>query len=263
CPAKMINLLSPEDLDLKLLLTQQLVEEYHHYQVFAKLVADRGAESDLTRLKAGPAHNGMFEKTLSWDHPVYIAATSNLTGEFILTVCMEKLVTLVNKESARVIEEEVMAHEGNHIHNGRLILERYATDPGNPGEGGGAHRGSHRSFHRFALEAVHGVHRTRLQRGGLTPAFTVLKTAPRKTGGCGRRKGWRRQMAQGIRFRAVRVHTLALPPDVTKKLDSIVTRERRTVTEIVTSAVRRYLEEYTPSDKEDPENRDGERPSAS
>ena len=129
CPAKMIILISPEDLDLKLLLTQQLVEEYHHYQVFAKLVADRGAESDLTRFKAGPAHNGMLEKTLSWEHPVYIAAASNLTGEFILTACMEKLVTLVDKESARVIEEEVMAHEGNHIHIGRLILERYATTP--------------------------------------------------------------------------------------------------------------------------------------
>ncbi len=70
-------------------------------------------------------------------------------------------------------------------------------------------------------------------------------------------------MAQGIRFRAVRVHTLALPPDVTKKLDSIVTQERRTVTEIVTSAIRRYLDEYSPSEKKDPENRDGENPTAS
>ena len=70
-------------------------------------------------------------------------------------------------------------------------------------------------------------------------------------------------MAQGIRFRAVRVHTLALPPDITKKLDTIVTQERRTVTEIVTSAIRRYLDEYTPSDKEAPENRDGKGPSAS
>ena len=129
CPAKMITLFPPEDDDLKILMTQQLVEEYHHYQVFANLVADRGAESDLTRFKAGPAHSGMLEKTLSWDHPVYIAAAGNLTGEFILTVCMEKLVTLVDEESARVIDKEVMAHEGNHVHNGRMIIERYATTP--------------------------------------------------------------------------------------------------------------------------------------
>ena len=128
-PAKMISLFPPEDDDLKILLTQQLVEEYHHYQIFAKLVADRGAESDLTKFKPGPAHSDMLQKTLSWDHPVYIAAASNLTGEFILKVCMEKLVTLVDEESARVIDEEVMAHEGNHVHNGRMIIERYATAP--------------------------------------------------------------------------------------------------------------------------------------
>ena len=129
CPAKMITLFPPEDDDLKLLMTQQLVEEYHHYLTFAKLVADRGAESDLPKFRPGPAHSGMLEKTLSWDHPVYIAAASNLTGEFILKVCMEKLVTLVDKEDARIIEDEVMAHEGNHVHNGRMIIERYATTP--------------------------------------------------------------------------------------------------------------------------------------
>ncbi len=67
-------------------------------------------------------------------------------------------------------------------------------------------------------------------------------------------------MAQGIRFRAVRVLTLALPPDITKKLDSIVTQERRTVTEIVTTAVRRYLDEYGSVDEEGPDDRDEESP---
>ena len=50
-------------------------------------------------------------------------------------------------------------------------------------------------------------------------------------------------MAHGVRFRAVRVHTLAFPPDITKKLDSMVAQERATVSDIVTEAVRRYLEE--------------------
>ena len=50
-------------------------------------------------------------------------------------------------------------------------------------------------------------------------------------------------MAHGVRFRAVRVHTLAFPPDITKKLDSMVAQDRVTVTDIVTEAVRRYLEE--------------------
>ncbi len=61
-------------------------------------------------------------------------------------------------------------------------------------------------------------------------------------------------MAQGIKFRAVRVHTLAFPPEISKKLDSLVAKDRRTATEIVTTAVRRYLEEQVPMDSVEPES---------
>ena len=64
CPAKMITLFPPEDDDLKLLMTQQLVEEYHHYLTFAKLVADRGAESDLPKSGRGPPTAGCSKDAL-------------------------------------------------------------------------------------------------------------------------------------------------------------------------------------------------------
>ena len=61
-------------------------------------------------------------------------------------------------------------------------------------------------------------------------------------------------MPKGFKFRAVRVHTLAFPPEISKKLDSLVAKDRRTATEIVTTAVRRYLEEQVPMDSVEPES---------
>ncbi len=58
-----------------------------------------------------------------------LAAANNLTGEFMLTHLLKHVLPLVGERDAGIIQREIIVHEGNHIHNGRMILERHAKDP--------------------------------------------------------------------------------------------------------------------------------------
>ncbi len=126
-PAKLITMLPEQDMDIKMDLTQQMIDEFHHYQVFRKLVEDRGGTSDILQYKPGPIHLSILERSINHDNPAYIAASNNLVGEYMLTSLLKHMNTLLDPKTAKVIEEEVILHEGNHIRNGHRILERYAT----------------------------------------------------------------------------------------------------------------------------------------
>ncbi len=126
-PAKLITMLPERDMDIKMDLTQQMIDEFHHYQVFRKLVEERGGTSDILQYKPGPIHLGILERSINHDNPAYIAASNNLVGEYMLTSFLEHMNTLLDPNIAKVIEEEVILHEGNHVRNGHRILERYAT----------------------------------------------------------------------------------------------------------------------------------------
>ena len=126
-PARQIDLLPFEDLDLKLLLTDQLMEEHHHYKVFSRIVDYLGGDSDITRFKPNSAQRALYEATLDYETAWEIAASLQLTGEVILINILQRLARLLPNKMGKFLEDEVILHEGNHVDTGRLIVQRYAT----------------------------------------------------------------------------------------------------------------------------------------
>ena len=37
------------------------------------------------------------------------------------------MIDVVDERSAKIMQDEILVHEGTHVRNGRLVLERYAT----------------------------------------------------------------------------------------------------------------------------------------
>lgn len=154
-PAKMMSLLPDDAQDLKLLLTRQILDEWKHHRIFAERVRALGGDDDVTHYKPTEADWKLYHDTYDWNHPVELAASLNCTGEVMITemykiladpkrllldertaaVIREQILTddplalesLVDPETAKRIEEDVIPDEGTHIRFGRMIVERYAT----------------------------------------------------------------------------------------------------------------------------------------
>ncbi|HTD45812.1 MAG TPA: hypothetical protein VK881_00945 [bacterium] len=153
-PAKTLALLPDDAQDLKLLLTRQLLEEWKHSQVFAERVRALGGDGDLARYTPTPGDWELYYGTYNWSHPVELVVSLQCTGEVMITEMFKTLVdpkrllvdertaavireqiladdaqaldSLVDPETARRLEEDVIPDEGQHIRYGRVILERYA-----------------------------------------------------------------------------------------------------------------------------------------
>ncbi len=126
-PAKQITQLSPEDLDLRWLLTEQLTEEYHHSKVFSDILKEMGEDPDITHFETRPEYHNVVHHTLDFDTPWEIAASLQVTGEVMLISILKWLQGLVEPRISDIIENEVLIHEGKHVRFGRMILERFAT----------------------------------------------------------------------------------------------------------------------------------------
>ncbi len=126
-PAKQILLLPDEDVDLRWMLTEHLMEEYKHAQVFSEILEDMGEDGDITNIQPSPEDLELLHSTLQYNDPIEIAAAFQVTGEVVLIEILKHLVTLVESHHAKRIEEEIIIDEGKHVKNGRRLLERYCT----------------------------------------------------------------------------------------------------------------------------------------
>jgi hypothetical protein len=154
-PAKALALLPDDAQDLKLLLTRQMLEEWKHSRVFSERVRALGGDDELTHYTASPGDWELYHGTYDWSHPVELVTSLNCTGEVMITTMFKVLVdpkrllvdertadvirehilaedeqaldSLVDAETAKRLEEDVIPDEGQHIRYGRVILERYAT----------------------------------------------------------------------------------------------------------------------------------------
>lgn len=154
-PAKAMSLLPDDAQDLKMLLTTQILEEWKHHRIFAERARALGGDDDITHYKPTDADWKLYHDTYDWPHPVELVASLNCTGEPMITEMFKVLVdpkrllvdertaavirdevltdgpmeleSLVDSETARRLEEDVIPDEGRHIRLGRVILERYAT----------------------------------------------------------------------------------------------------------------------------------------
>ncbi len=153
--AKALSLLPDEAQDLKLLLTQQILEEWRHHQIFSERARALGGDGDLKNYAPTPGDWELYYGTYNWSHPIELVTSLNCTGEVMITTLFRVLVDpkrllldeqtaaviraqmledepggvegLVDPGTARALSEEVIPDEGRHIRLGRLILERYAT----------------------------------------------------------------------------------------------------------------------------------------
>ena len=156
-PAKTLALLPDEAQDLKLLLTRQLLEEWKHSRVFAERVRELGGDDELTRYTPSHGDWELYYGTYNWGHPVELVTSLQCTGEVMITEMFKVLVdprrllvdertaavireqvladdpealeSLVDPETAKRLEDDVIPDEGQHIRFGRVILERFATTP--------------------------------------------------------------------------------------------------------------------------------------
>ncbi len=124
--AREIDQLTDEDEDIKLLLARQLAEELLHWRVCAQRAQELGGNGDLASYQPSPEDVRMLHNTLL---PEYwqIAASLQIFGETILIHTFRRMIEVVDDRSAMIVRDEMLVHEGTHVRNGRLILERHAT----------------------------------------------------------------------------------------------------------------------------------------
>lgn len=124
--ARQIDQLPAEDDDIKLLLARQLAEELLHWKVCAERAAELGGNADLAAYKPLPQDIRMYKETFMpefWQ----IATSLQIFGETILIHTFRKMVEVLDERSAAVVRDEMLVHEGTHVRNGRLMVERHAT----------------------------------------------------------------------------------------------------------------------------------------
>ena len=127
--SKQITLLPPGDVEMKVLLAQQSAEELLHYQVLAELIAELGGDPELTHYEPTEEDIALYNHTYGPDTLLGITGAFQVSGEVILIEVLKSLIRIVDKRMGEVIRDRVLAHEGSHVRNGRLLLERYATTP--------------------------------------------------------------------------------------------------------------------------------------
>ncbi|MBI2880496.1 MAG: ferritin-like domain-containing protein [Candidatus Tectomicrobia bacterium] len=124
--AREIDQLPDEDADIKILLARQLAEELLHWKVCAERAQELGGNGDLKSYRPSPEDLSMYQNTLLpefWQ----IATSLHIFGETILIHTFRRMIEVVDDRSAMIIRDEMLVHEGTHVRNGRLMLERHAT----------------------------------------------------------------------------------------------------------------------------------------
>ena len=128
-PARQILTLPDSAVQIKVSLTQQLCEEFLHYQVLADRVEELGGDATLARYEPSESDLEIYRKTFEFTEPWEIAASLQIFGETVLIRTLRRMAEVVDERSGQILRDEVIIHEGSHVRNGRLVLELYAQTP--------------------------------------------------------------------------------------------------------------------------------------
>jgi hypothetical protein len=158
-PAKLMTLIPDEHVDLKYLLAGQVADEMGHSQTFKARVEQLGGDGNLLHYEPTEEDWQLYYSTVDFDDPAELVSSLNCTGEVVLQQTLkrlaerrkgqpavfddetadiiereivyevedEELSSVVDEETARALQENVIPDEGEHVKIGRLILERFAT----------------------------------------------------------------------------------------------------------------------------------------
>lgn len=127
--SKQITLLPPDDLEMKVRLAQHAAEELLHYQVLAELIAELGGDPDITHYEPTEEDLALYHQTNGPPTLLGITGAFQVSAEVILIEVLKSLIRILDKRMGEIVRDKVLAHEGSHVRNGRLLLERYATTP--------------------------------------------------------------------------------------------------------------------------------------
>ncbi|MFQ5912007.1 MAG: hypothetical protein ACE5JS_02375 [Nitrospinota bacterium] len=126
-PSKQLTLIPDTETNLKILITRQLCEEFLHYKVLSDRLEEMGANGDLSDYEPLQEDLDMYRLTYEYQTPWEIAASLQVFGETILITSQRWMIEVLDPRSAEIMRDEILVHEGSHVRNGRLVLERYAT----------------------------------------------------------------------------------------------------------------------------------------
>lgn len=126
-PSKQLIMIPDSEVELKVLITRQLCEEFLHYRVLSERLEEMGANGSLSAYDPLPQDLDMYRLTFEYQTPWEIAASLQVFGETILITSQKWMIDVVDERSAKIMQDEILVHEGTHVRNGRLVLERYAT----------------------------------------------------------------------------------------------------------------------------------------
>lgn len=126
-PSKQLLMIPDSEVNLKVLITRQLCEEFLHYRVLSDRLEEMGANGDLSAYEPVEQDVAMYAVTFEYQTPWEIAASLQVFGETILIATQKWMIEILDPRSARLMRDEILVHEGAHVRNGRLVLEKYAT----------------------------------------------------------------------------------------------------------------------------------------
>ncbi len=135
-PAKQMLALEkdPNNVDLLLRLSQQIIDEVKHQRVWSKWVQTYGGNPRIQDYKVDADVMKMYRATFDFNDPEEIAASLQCTGEAILSFHLggkmdpkDSISYQCFPEDLRIdIAKSVVAEEPRHIAAGKEIMIRYA-----------------------------------------------------------------------------------------------------------------------------------------
>lgn len=132
-PSKQLVMLGEEDMPIKILLAQQIVDEVKHQRVFTKRVVRLGGDAKLDRFQPDPVTRRMYDTTFFFDDPLDIAASLQCTGEAVLMhhVRPELSITYatLDEDTLEDMANDVAPDEPRHVKNGEDLYKKYANTP--------------------------------------------------------------------------------------------------------------------------------------
>lgn len=133
-PSRELELLQEMDalddnLDLFLRLSDQIRDEVKHSKLFSRRIEELGGNPNILEFQPTPGQERMLELMIDHDTILGPAATLQISSEPMLACIMRGVIDndVVDRRTQEVFRQSEL-DEGNHINNGKTIVERFAKD---------------------------------------------------------------------------------------------------------------------------------------
>jgi hypothetical protein len=119
------------DRDLIVGLNKQIKDEFKHAKIFTNYLSQFGVDVDLTTHEESEEIIQACRTMVDRDEPHHIAAGFQCSTEIRAAFMVQNLAEYIEQEYpnvANTLMKHVVADEGDHLHVGRQIIERFSSD---------------------------------------------------------------------------------------------------------------------------------------